>query len=307
MQIIIRRQVAMRRREKCASIWPINELAAARPEGWVSWPEGKRFALVLTHDVDTQKGHDRCLQLAEVEERLGFRSSFNFVGNDYAVASKLREELSDRGFEIGVHGLTHDSSLFNSREEFQRQALRINRILKTWNAVGFRSPCMYHNLDWMHDLDIEYDASTFDTDPFEPQPDGLNTIFPVCIADKSGLKGYVELPYTLPQDFTLFILMKEKSIDIWKKKLDWLAQHGGLALLNTHPDYMCFGEEEPGFETYSVDHYLELLDYIKAGFKGEYWHVLPRELARFWAGFSEAAWTDNRSVTRRVTNVLSYP
>ena len=38
----------------------------------------------------------------------------------------------------------------------------------------------------------------------------------------------------------LFILMKEKNINIWKQKLDWIAEHGVMALMNTHPDYMNF-------------------------------------------------------------------
>jgi hypothetical protein len=48
-------------------------------------------------------------------------------------------------------------------------------------------------------------------------------------------RGYVELPYPLPQDFTLFTVMREKDIDIWKKKLDWIVEKGGMALLITHP------------------------------------------------------------------------
>ena len=44
---------------------------------------------------------------------------------------------------------------------------------------------MYHNLDWIHDLDIYYDASTFDTDPFEPQPDGFKTIYPFTVKNDS--------------------------------------------------------------------------------------------------------------------------
>jgi peptidoglycan/xylan/chitin deacetylase (PgdA/CDA1 family) len=282
-QIALRRRVVMRKRKTCGSTWPINALAGKCPQGWTTWPERKKFAFVLTHDVETRQGHDRCLQLAELEERLGFRSAFNFVVDEYAVDCKLREELARRGFEIGVHGLTHDGSLFHSREEFRRQAVRLNRILKDWRAVGFRAPCMYHNLDWMHDLDIEYDASTFDTDPFEPQPDGLNTIFPLHIPGYCSEKSYVELPYTLPQDFTLFILMKEKSINKWKRKLDWIVEHGGLALLITHPDYMCFGHGRPCFDEYPIHLYAELLDHIRCTFRGAFWHVLPRELARFWA------------------------
>ena len=42
------------------------------PEGWSGWPDGKKFALVLTHDVETTKGLDKCYQLAEIEERTWF-------------------------------------------------------------------------------------------------------------------------------------------------------------------------------------------------------------------------------------------
>ena len=59
---------------------------------------------------------------------------------------------------------------------------------------------MFHNLDWLHELKIEYDASTFDTDPFEPQPDGVGTIFPFWVTGRQPDEGYVEMAYTLPQD-----------------------------------------------------------------------------------------------------------
>ncbi len=152
-----------------------------------------------------------------------------------------------------------------------------------WNSVGFRSGSMHSNLDWLHNLNIKYDASTFDTDPFEPQPDGVKTIFPFWVSANSKHSGYVEIPYTLPQDFTLFILMNEKTIDIWRKKLDWIIEHGGMALLNTHPDYMNFDKNFLGIEEYPIDLYYELLVYIKTKYNGLYWHVLPKQMALFWS------------------------
>jgi len=218
----------------------------------------------------------------DIEKRFRFRSSFNFVPERYRVDPTLRTQLVEDGFEIGVHGLSHDGKLYKSRKIFQKRAVKINEYLEEWDAVGFRSPAMHHNLEWIHDLDIEYDASTFDTDPFEPQPDGVGTIFPFWVQNEDNSKGYVELPYTLPQDFTLFILMKEKNIDIWKKKLDWIAECGGMALVNTHPDYMNFDGGKLGLEEYPADYYREFLEYVKEKYEGQYWHVLPREMARFW-------------------------
>jgi hypothetical protein len=154
--------------------------------------------------------------------------------------------------------------------------------LQEWQAVGFRSPSMHHQLDWLHDLNIEYDASTFDTDPFEPQSDGVGTIFPFWVA-KNGTHrgGYMELPYTLPQDFTLFILMRQKSIAVWQNKLDWLAKKGGMALINVHPDYMNFSKKKNEQEQYPARYYEQFLQYVEENYKGQYWHVLPRDIAIF--------------------------
>ena len=99
---------------------------------------------------------------------------------------------------------------------------------------------MFHNLDWIRELEIEYDASTFDTDPFEPQPDDCGNDLSVLGSAKDRRPGYVELPYTLVQDSTLFLLLQETTFDIWKRKLDWVARHGGMALVNVHPDYITF-------------------------------------------------------------------
>jgi peptidoglycan/xylan/chitin deacetylase (PgdA/CDA1 family) len=289
LQIELRRRVILRKRLVYADVWPIDEEAARPPKGWSGWPEGNKFALVLTHDVDTAKGQQRCIQLTTLEASLGFRSSFNFVAKKYEVSAALRKDVTDRGFEVGLHGLYHDGKLYKSRKIFQQRAKEINQFLHEWQSIGFRSPSMQHNLDWIQDLNIEYDASTFDTDPFEPQPDGVGTIFPFWVEATrnpdpvTGLhSGFVELPYTLAQDFTLFILMKERNIEIWKKKLDWIAKNGGMALLNAHPDYMNFYGKKLGIEEYPAKYYEEFLEYVQSRYEGQYWHVLPQDLAAFW-------------------------
>jgi glycosyltransferase involved in cell wall biosynthesis/peptidoglycan/xylan/chitin deacetylase (PgdA/CDA1 family) len=299
LQIQLRRYYVNWKRSLHAKDWPLDHNAGKPPEGWTGWPDGKKFALILTHDVESAEGQDKCYQLAELEERLGFRSSFNFVAGDYTVPTELRQHLTDRGFEIGVHGLHHDQNPFRSESIFKKQSVEINRTLKEWGAVGFRSPSMYHDLEMLRQLDIEYDASTFDTDPFEPQPDGMGTIFPFWVSDRDRQKGYVELPYTLPQDFLLFVLMHEKNIDIWKKKLDWIADQGGMALFIAHPGYMRFNNTLV-YDEYPVRYYEEFLEYIKSRYEGQYWHALPRDVARFWAG-------KNRVPTPAPPNPVSLP
>lgn len=280
LQILLRSMVARHKRYWYKSVWPIDPEAAGTPPGFPGWPEGRQFSVVLTHDVDTQRGVERCEQLMELEKELGFRSSFNFVAHDYTLPPELRQKLVEEGFEVGVHGLEHNRKLYESPETFAQHAQQINGYLKEWGAVGFRSPCVYHNFEWLHNLDISYEASAFDTDPFEPQSDGLKTIFPVHQTAVPG-REYVVLPYTLPQDFTMFILFREKDIAIWKEKLRWIVENGGMALLITHPDYMSFNGCHD-FDEYSADMYRELLMHIKTEYEGEYWHLLPQEMASFW-------------------------
>jgi len=281
-QIWLRRRIIHYKRNAYSAVWPIDEFAARPPKHWQGWPKEKKFALILTHDVDTARGQKRCLRLMEMEKRLGFRSSFNFVPERYDVVPKIRKHLANHGFEVGVHGLNHDGKLFQSKQVFQNRCKKINKYIREWNASGFRSPAMHHNLEWIHELDIEYDASTFDTDSFEPQSDGVSTIFPFWVQNRTTNDGYVELPYTIPQDFTVFILMKDQGLNIWKKKLDWIAANGGMALLNSHPDYMAFNGTKPCLEEYPVENYLHFLEYIKSRYEGQYWHVLPCEMARYW-------------------------
>ena len=281
-QIAIRRQQVFRKRTKHTDIWPINFNSGKKPENWKGWPEDKKFAFVLTHDVETERGQRKCKVLAEIEQSYGFRSSFNFVPERYKDDPELRTYLQEHQFEVGVHGLNHDGKLYASKKTFLKRAEKINAYLEAWGAVGFRSPAMHHNLDWLRNLNILYDASTFDTDPFEPQPDGVNRIFPFYVPPKDGLNGYVELPYTLPQDFTLFVLMEEPNTLVWQKKLDWIVSRGGMALLNVHPDYIDFGSEKEAIDTYDISLYTDILDYIKTNYEGQYWHAQPREVAQFY-------------------------
>jgi glycosyltransferase involved in cell wall biosynthesis len=277
-----RRILARRQRRLYAQTWPIDEMAGKMPDGWPGWPGGKKFTLVLTHDVEGSIGLGKCRQLMQLERELGFRSSFNFIPEgEYRVSKNLLEELAQNGFEVGVHDLKHDGKLYWQRSEFDESARSINGYLAQWGAHGFRSGFMLHDPECLHELEIEYDASTFDTDPFEPQPYGVGTIFPFWVSRPNG-SGYVELPYTLPQDSTMFLVLKETTPDIWKKKLDWIVQRGGMALINVHPDYAGLDGGKLKSWEYPVEFYTQLLKYVTEKYAGDYWQALPHEVAGWY-------------------------
>lgn len=270
-----------------SEVWPIDNSAGTKPGNWKGWPEGKQFALVFTHDVESPEGLKNVIDLAQLDMEFGFCSSFNFIPEGpYPDPVEIRDWLGQKGFEVGVHDLNHDGHLYASRESFGEKAKCINRYLSMWGAVGFRSGFMLHQLDWLHDLDVLYDTSTFDTDPFEPQPEGSHTIFPFLVKPEVdiGRPGYVELSYTLPQDSTLYLMMRERTPEIWKRKLDWIASQGGLALVNIHPDYINFSEDDSSSTHYSADIIREFMGYVQEAYEGNYWNPLARDLAQWYIG-----------------------
>lgn len=247
--------------ERVADLWDGEKIAASP-----FWPGGKGFALVLTHDVETAQGQDFLYQVADLEESLGYRSSFNFVPERYKLDRTQIENLRVRGFEIGVHGLKHDGKLFGSQRAFSKRAERINHHLIDLGAAGFRSPLMHRNPFWMQALKMEYDLSFFDTDPYEPMPGGCMSIWPFFIGH------FVELPYTLVQDCTLGLVLGEESPKIWVDKVSFLEKYQGMALLNSHPDYL---RDRRIWKLYE-----EFLVQMKD--KNNYWHALPKTVARWW-------------------------
>jgi peptidoglycan/xylan/chitin deacetylase (PgdA/CDA1 family) len=176
------------------------------------------------------------------------------------------DELRERGFEVGLHGLHHDGKTFRSASEFLGQAEGINRHLQQFKALGFRAPLTHRNPGWMQALDMDYDLSFFDTDPYEPVAGGTMSLWPFTVG------RFLELPYTLVQDHTLTEVLKETTPRIWLEKVDFIRRYSGMALVITHPDYL----RNPT----SWRMYADFLRVMRN--RADFWHALPRDLAGWW-------------------------
>jgi peptidoglycan/xylan/chitin deacetylase (PgdA/CDA1 family) len=260
--------------KRCLSnfIWPdLVDLLKEDDEAWDAfvrslYPQGYQCAVVLTHDVETQEGYDFIPEVVALERKYGIRSSWNVVPYKYSLHREILELLNDNGFEIGIHGYNHDGTCYFSERRFQTRAGHINQAIREYGAVGFRSPQVHRDLRWLQYLEISYDASCFDYDPYQPFPGGTGCIWPF-MAGK-----FVELPYTLPQDHVLFYMLGESDISIWKEKCSWLVANHGMVLVLTHPDYLREGNHLRMYE--------ELLVYLKE--IPNAWHCLPREMATWY-------------------------
>jgi hypothetical protein len=231
------------------------------------WPRNWSWALVLTHDVETQVGYDRLPELLQIELDTGYRSSWNFVPRSrYSVSDDLVRRLADGGFEVGVHGLYHDGRDLASMSTVRRRLPAIREYADRWEASGFRSPATLRSAELIPMLGFDYDSSYSDTAPFEPQPGGSCTWLPYMLGD------VVELPITLVQDHTLFDLLGHRDGNVWLEKARFLRHCGGLALLLTHPDYI--GNKA------LPESYRQILEEFADDATA--WKALPRDVSDWW-------------------------
>lgn len=232
------------------------------------WPDGAKAAVTLTHDVESADGLARASVIARWEEQHGFRSSFNIVSDWYPIDMEQVVHLAERGHEIGSHGIHHDRSLFASRDSFERELPLLREAAERLGAVGFRSPATHRVVEWLAELPFSYDCTMPHSDPHEPIPGGTATAWPFFHGD------VVELPYTAPQDHTLFNLLGHRDCTLWREQLQRVVACNGLFQLITHPDREYLGRSVIGGA------YRELLDTIAR--EDGVWVALPRDIADWW-------------------------
>lgn len=239
------------------------------------WPNGARGCMTMTHDVETKAGRNFCHELMDLDDTFGIKASLQIVPEGrYSVSPEFLSGIRDRGFEVGLQDLNHDGRLFDDRDEFLRRAKAINQYAAEFDAAGFRAAVLYRNPDWLDALDISYDMSIPNVAHLDPQRGGCCTVMPYFIGN------ILEIPVTTVQDYMLFHILEDRSIDLWKSQVDLILQKNGLASFIIHPDYVM----EP--DTRAV--YEKLLEYLRElRAKTEVWLALPREIDGWWRARSQ--------------------
>lgn len=234
------------------------------------WPNGSPSCAIITHDVETSAGLAFCPTLMDIDDSFGIKSSFQLVPEGrYTVSDKTLSTIRDRGFEINVHDFNHDGRLYTDREEFLRRAHKINDYALEFQALGFRSGSLYRNLDWYDAFEFSYDMSVPSVGALEAQGGGACTLRPYFI------QNIVELPLTTTQDYSLFHILGDYSIEIWKTQIREIVARHGLVSLIIHPDYVI---DKRAQETYRA--LLTFLNVLRS--EGKLSIVLPSEAANWW-------------------------
>src|SRR5713101_5530177 len=239
------------------------------------WPDGASSCLTMTHDVETKAGRDHCADLMDLDDSFGIKAAFGIVPEErYEVSSSLLELIRSRGFDVVIQDLNHDGRLFDSKEEFLRRAKIINHYGREYGAKGFRAAVLYRNPEWYDALEFAFDMSVPNVAHLDPQRGGCCTVMPYFIGD------VLELPVTTIQDYTLFHILGERSIDLWKVQVNRILGKNGLMSFIVHPDYVT------EHDTLSV--YEGLLGYLRElREKTLIWTALPAEIDSWWRARSK--------------------
>ena len=234
------------------------------------WPRGHRYAAIMTHDVETAAGRDFTSTMMEMEAKQSIVSSFEVVPEvRYEVSDSYLESIRAGGCEVCLHGLNHDGHLFDDPVEFNRRAHKIKHHADRFGAGGFRSPIMYRNLDWLDKLPITHDMSVPNTAHLDPQRGGCCTVMPYFINE------LLELPLTTIQDYSLFNILNDYSLDLWRQQAAIVKSRFGLRSFITHPDYIIPNKASKLYED-MLAWLAELRD------EDDLWLTLPQDVNVWW-------------------------
>ena len=183
------------------------------------WPEGAPNCLMMTHDVETSAGRDFTSKLIDLDASYGIKASYQVVPEQrYEVSDEYVNHIRASGCEVNVHDLSHDGQLYDKRDGFLRRAKKINEHIKRFGARGFRAGVMYRNLEWYDSYEFSYDMSVPTVAHLEPQRGGCCTVMPFFVGK------ILELPLTTTQDYSLFYIINDHSLDFWRMQLDLIRK-----------------------------------------------------------------------------------
>jgi hypothetical protein len=234
------------------------------------WPNASSSCAIMTHDVENQEGYDYCSTLMDVDDTFGIKASFQVIPEErYMVLPRLLEEIRGRGFEICVHDLNHDGHLYKNREQFLQRAVKINAYGKQFGAEGFRAAVLYRKQIWYDALEFSFDMSVPNVAHLDPQRGGCCTVMPYF------LNGILEIPVTTVQDYSLWNILHDYSISLWKRQTKIIMEKHGCMSFIVHPDYVKHPRQ--------LLIYRELLAHLdRLRRDSDVWIATPGEVNRWW-------------------------
>jgi len=220
----------------------------------------RRFAFVMTHDVESREGLGNSRNLKKIEDKYDLPSAWYIPSKRYELDPETVKSLASHG-EIGCHDTKHDGKLaFLTGEELNLRLSEAKKELERQigrTVEGFRAPLLQHNASVLRAIEENgflYDSSIPTWEPKHPftmKSHGIQTIFPLSI------NGLFEIPVTIPQDHQMFAVSGygcRETLEKWVEMVSIVKDLGGLCLFLVHPDYQ-FADLKTGI-------YEEMLNFL---------------------------------------------
>ena len=272
-----------------------GRLRAVVGGGRTIWPDGKRSALLLTYDMDTDspwisRGLDEPVArsagqfevnvgtpcLLELMKWFGLKSTFFTPGWIAEQYPKMVEAVINEGHEIGLHGYLHEPppGLSEAEEiEIVRRGSAALEKMTGKRPIGYRSPIWQFSKNTVR---ILHEAG------FKYTSDFMHTLLPTFNEVDGKPIDMINLPGSWVLDdavyfqfhITIRTAMRRAAdvLEIYKE--EFLAVHaaGGLFVLVMHPQL----SGRPS----RVLMLKEFMDYVK-GFEGV-WLPRPIDVVEYW-------------------------
>lgn len=272
-----------------------GRLRAAVTGGRKVWPDGKRSALLLTYDMDTDsswisRGLDEPIArsagqfevnvgtpcLLELMKWFGLKSTFFTPGWIVEQYPQMVEAVIKDGHEIGLHGYMHEPppglSEAEEIEVVRRGSAAIEKMTGV-RPIGYRSPIWQFSKNTVR---ILHEAG------FKYTSDFMHTLLPTFNEVNGAPVDMINLPGSWVLDdavyfqfhITIRTAMRRAAdvLEIYKEEFRAVHAAGGLFVLVMHPQL----SGRPS----RVLMLKEFMDYVK-GFEGV-WLPRPIDVVEYW-------------------------
>jgi hypothetical protein len=199
-------------------------------------------SLVITHDIDNEKGLRRAVSFKTVEDELNIKSTWFVPSDEYPIPKGLAKDLID-GSNIGSHDTKHDGKLVhmdNHGKLVQRLASSRSKLedLFEIEVTRFRAPLLQFSGRIISALGEAGYCSDFSAPSWEPVHPSTMGGFGVQTAQPFETGGIVEVPLTLFQDHQVFNVLcidTDSAIKLWIEQAKLIRSFDGDIVLCTHP------------------------------------------------------------------------
>jgi hypothetical protein len=211
-------------------------------------------SLLITHDIETNKGFRRALALKDIDDKLDIMATWFLCSDEYEMPRPIARELAD-GATIGSHDVRHDGRLVRIRkdEELVKRLLQSRLRLEDIFEVGvqcFRAPLLQSSHRILSALSKACYRYDFSLPCWEPAYPLTGTGFGIESLQEFEADGIVRVPLTLFQDHQLLNVLRlsvNDCIKLWVEQAKLISSFEGDLVLLVHPDYS-FSREPSKYE-----------------------------------------------------------